>query len=177
MPRQRTIPRPCMTCRRTPTTPLIAGECNACYHYRYRHGTPRPYGAVNGRTLRTPPPPVSMRGAENPVWKGDAATVETGRYRAQKLYALGDCEGCGEKPAVHRHHRDRNTLNNAPENIARLCTKCHAAEHAAERSARYLSITTRICEWCGKAFEANHARFCGDNCRSAVWRSRRGERR
>lgn len=31
--------------------------------------------------------------------------------------------------SVHRHHKDGNTLNNSPENIAFLCAKHHKEAH------------------------------------------------
>lgn len=49
-----------------------------------------------------------------------------GHIEARRLYPLSTCEwdGC-ERPAVDRHHRDGDSTNNSPENIARLCRKHH----------------------------------------------------
>jgi hypothetical protein len=68
------------------------------------------------------------RGTRHHNFKGDAAKEKTGRTRAQMLYtAIGPCERCGAGNA-ERHHRDGNTLNNAPTNIAILCRRCHMEE-------------------------------------------------
>ena len=72
-------------------------------------------------------------GEKHPRWKGDQAQKHSGRHRAQRLYALGACERCGAEPGgetpIHRHHKDENPLNNAPDNIEMLCEPCHVAEH------------------------------------------------
>lgn len=37
------------------------------------------------------------------------------------------CEACEKVPPVDRHHRDGNSQNNDPSNIAFLCRRCHMA--------------------------------------------------
>lgn len=64
------------------------------------------------------------RGENHYAWKGDAALPTTKRLRAQARYELGDCESCGAQ-ATDRHHKDGDTGNNVPENIAILCRRCH----------------------------------------------------
>lgn len=59
-------------------------------------------------------------------WRGDNAQTNTKRERARRRYPLGDCVACGNE-GVDRHHRDGNTGNNSPENIAILCRRCHMA--------------------------------------------------
>lgn len=67
-------------------------------------------------------------GDQHPNWKGDAVSTKGGRSRALRAYPeIGPCSACGDEPA-ERHHRDGDTTNNAPENIAVLCRKCHMAE-------------------------------------------------
>lgn len=66
-------------------------------------------------------------GPENTNWRGDSATTQAGRARAERRYALKPCESCG-KTKTERHHKDNNTLNNEPHNIAFLCRRCHMAE-------------------------------------------------
>lgn len=63
---------------------------------------------------------------------------ESGRARARKLYPLlGVCEGCEERPARDRHHKDENTANNDRENVAFLCRSCHLlAEYELGRTRR-----------------------------------------
>jgi formylmethanofuran dehydrogenase subunit E len=53
--------------------------------------------------------------------------VHTGHQRAQRLFPMKACENCGSA-GRDRHHRDGNTLNNDPANIAILCRRCHQAE-------------------------------------------------
>ncbi len=73
------------------------------------------------------PHKVVLRGEASPQWKGDAANPSTKRARARKMYPLGPCEKCGRQ-AVDRHHRDGNTGNNARDNVAVLCRRCHMDE-------------------------------------------------
>jgi hypothetical protein len=60
---------------------------------------------------------------KNPMWKGDKVSKITGNNRAERWYKLKPCVRCGGK--AERHHKDGNTLNNKPENIAFLCRRCH----------------------------------------------------
>jgi len=58
-----------------------------------------------------------------------------GRTLANRLYPeLGTCEGCTVRPAEHRHHRDGDPTNNARENVAFLCRRCHVLAHLAPRA-------------------------------------------
>lgn len=88
-------------------------------HHRSRGGRPR---------LAAPPhrPTNYARGPRGGTWKGEMAGKDAGRARARTAYALGDCERCG-RPAKDRHHKDGNTLNNDPANVAILCRRCHMA--------------------------------------------------
>jgi 5-methylcytosine-specific restriction endonuclease McrA len=66
-------------------------------------------------------------------------TPEAYRYkkRCQRAYPLPSepqsrkCERCKRKgvKVLHRHHRDRNPANNAPENIQIACSDCHYKIH------------------------------------------------
>jgi len=75
--------------------------------------------------------------------------VSTGRKRAKEMYPITagmTCEwaglkfagggvqpiiGCIGRPASDRHHGpDKNTMNNAPENLHRICDFCHNTWHA-----------------------------------------------
>ncbi len=69
---------------------------------------------------------VTPFGERNSQWKGHRAEPSAGWQRAQKLVSLEGvtCERCG-RPAQDRHHIDGNPLNNARENIACLCRRCH----------------------------------------------------
>ena len=79
-------------------------------------------------------------GTEHHFWKGDKACQRTGRSRAERLYPkIGPCEECGN-PNSERHHRDDNTLNNDPSNIAILCRKCHMRSDGRLALVRELGI-------------------------------------
>ncbi len=68
-------------------------------------------------------------GTNNPMWKGDNASENAGRLRAEHLYQqLGTCEAC-DTDATYRHHCDGNTRNNDASNIMQLCNTCHAQWH------------------------------------------------
>lgn len=75
--------------------------------------------------------------------------VSTGRKRAKEMYPINAgmvCEwaglkfagggvvpivGCVGRPASDRHHGpDKNTMNNAPGNLHRICDHCHNTWHA-----------------------------------------------
>lgn len=75
--------------------------------------------------------------------------VSTGRKRAAEMYPISPgmvCEwaglakagggvvpivGCVGRPASDRHHGpDKNTMNNAPGNLHRICDHCHNTWHA-----------------------------------------------
>ena len=57
-----------------------------------------------------------------PAWNGG---------QAKRMYPLAGvtCERCGERPAKHRHHVDRNRRNNDRSNIELLCRSCHKHRH------------------------------------------------
>lgn len=80
----------------------------------------------------------AARGEKHYAWKGKDARHETQRARAQRMYHLGICEGddCQRK-AADRHHKDADTNNNHPDNIKRLCRRCHMKEDG--RLEKFLS--------------------------------------
>jgi 5-methylcytosine-specific restriction endonuclease McrA len=53
-------------------------------------------------------------------------------YNAQKGKEAAKCGYCGEI-GFNRdiHHKDRNRLNNKPENLICICKSCHRKEHNA----------------------------------------------
>lgn len=64
-------------------------------------------------------------GADSFHWIGDAVSVKGGRSRAQRQYKnIGPCIACGAVKA-ERHHKDGDTSNNEPGNVAALCRRCH----------------------------------------------------
>lgn len=55
--------------------------------------------------------------------------MNRGRQRAQAIYDAVACASCGRTDVrLERHHRDGNPLNNAPDNVIVLCTRCHMKE-------------------------------------------------
>lgn len=85
-----------------------------------------------------------MRGESHPSWKGDAVEPNSGRMRARRQYVdVPPCEVCGAN--AERHHRDGDTLNNAPENIAFLCRLHHIGieDRMAYRRTRDLTPEQR----------------------------------
>lgn len=91
----------------------------------------------------------------HPNFKGDAATDGAKRMRARKLYRLGMCQRCKKTRATDRHHKDGDTGNNTPSNIAKLCRRCHMIEDgrldglAAARAKRNLPKKAKPCAICG----------------------------
>ena len=58
-----------------------------------------------------------------------STSEKAGRDFARRWFALPDiCERCREAPPLDRHHKDGNPQNNAADNIAFLCRRCHQVE-------------------------------------------------
>jgi hypothetical protein len=88
-------------------------------------------------------------GPSHPAWRGDQASQHTGHIRAERLFPDGQpCEVCASPftggHSIERHHRDGNTLNNSPENIAWLCTNHHAGAHRMRDGQERRSDKTRL---------------------------------
>lgn len=69
-----------------------------------------------------------FKGARTGKFKIDSESTRTGRSRARKMTDTSTCclnkiGGCGGRVEVH--HRDRDPLNNAPDNRFPLCTSHH----------------------------------------------------
>ena len=102
------------------------------------HGVPGMHG-VDGRHAIS----ERMRGAGNHRWRGADAGQQAGRGRAANTYDTIECESCGTTAGtLHRHHVDKNTLNNAPSNVMILCQTCHRA-HDVERGGRTVMTVIR----------------------------------
>lgn len=54
-------------------------------------------------------------------------------HHARRITPNGPCSvtGCG-RPGLDVNHKDRNPKNNVPENLERLCRRCHRRQEAAE---------------------------------------------
>jgi len=91
------------------------------------HGVPGMHGETGRAQISE-----RMRGDGNHRWKGDEASAQAGRMRANRAYPkLGTCDCCGH-PAAHRHHANGNTHDNSPTNIVPLCSNCHAGHHIGQ---------------------------------------------
>lgn len=115
-------------------------------------------------------------GPENAQWKGDAAPPTTKRARAQRLYALGDCERCGAK-ATDRHHIDGDTGNNVRANLMFLCRRCHmTVDGRLERLVANRPIPEkkglRPCANCTEPTPFLNRGRCG-RCAAYFWRFKR----
>lgn len=98
-----------------PTCPI---GCNCARHTN--HATtcfPCPPGCDCGKHFQ-------FKGEDSHNWRGDDVSIAAGRKRAQRLFKLGPCSKCGAEPS-QRHHKDKDPLNNNPDNIEILCPKCH----------------------------------------------------
>ena len=58
-----------------------------------------------------------------------APTPKTSRKRARIATPIAPCAICGKTGYTEVHHRDKNPMNNSPENLVRLCKSCHAKQH------------------------------------------------
>ncbi len=93
--------------------------------------------------------------------------LNTGRKQAQRLYPIAEddvCDHCGLTVTLQRHHKDHNPMNNAPENIALLCVKCHGTEHK--------KIAQATCKICAGVFQPKRSRrstICGkESCKKEL---------
>jgi hypothetical protein len=65
-------------------------------------------------------------------------------YRRKVFSTLGrpkKCERCGydqHEAAIIVHHKDRNRMNDADENLEVLCCNCHAIEHWSDQNSNEL---------------------------------------
>lgn len=85
-------------------------------------------------------------GENNPMWKGNNASAQAGRLRAQKAISTFGrrCHACGADHNLHRHHIDGDTLNNSPGNIGILCATCHQHEHhlGKEMTVKWVTVAS-----------------------------------
>ena len=88
----------------------------------------------------------SMRGPNNPAWKGGIADWEYSHdwkrlCRQIKQEDQMTCLLCGtrhEGRKLHVHHVDGNKMNNARNNLVTLCASCHNLVHRNADAARRL---------------------------------------
>ena len=87
----------------------------------------------------------------------------TAHYRARESKKT-KCELCGGKVNLQVHHKDKNHLNDSPENLQTLCSVCHHKIH--------MKNVLSMCAVCGKLFRAashrNRNKICSAQC-ARVW--------
>lgn len=116
-------------------------ECEHCGEVFHRVGTAQRFCSQRCHG-------AARRGAANYNFKGytylnhgyPTYTPNHPRHPTQRVHAVvfarahgyEDCNECGVAKVEHIHHRDRDKLNSAPENLEGLCANCHHARHAQE---------------------------------------------
>lgn len=84
----------------------------------------------------------------------------TARKRAQRAIPLTECENCGSRKNLQRHHPDHSK----PLDVQILCQACHTAvEMQAETWGRG-PIKAAQCQICNKTFQpkrGRRAKLCG----------------
>jgi hypothetical protein len=132
---------------------VYSGSTERRWNCRCQCGIER---AVFERNLRNGRSPRCVRCGHAPLFKGDEATIGVKRRRALRRYALGPCERCG-KPGVDHHHKDDDVGNNARDNIAILCRRCHmevdgrlAAFYEKARQSDYKVKPIKPCVICNQ---------------------------
>lgn len=95
---------------------------------------------------------------------GVLTTPNSGRRQAQKLYVAKICERCtATNRKLERHHKNGDPLDNRPENIEILCTKCHRVHHRPDQ----IKVECVICKTIFVPKDhrrAKRARCCSAEC-------------
>ncbi len=84
-----------------------------------------------------------------------APSDSAGKERAQKEMAhIKKCQICGNIKKLQVHHRDRNKKNNKPENLMKICQRCHMKIHikAGDWGKGKKKSKQVNCNICGKSF-------------------------
>jgi hypothetical protein len=79
--------------------------------------------------------------------------MSLGRRRARRIKGPGPCERCGSTRFIDVHHKNRDELDNAPENLERLCRSCHHREHHKPGSCSVCGQRQRALGFCPKHYE------------------------
>ena len=84
----------------------------------------------------------ALKGKNNPMWKGNKATVRAGRARARRIMNPGE--------EVDVHHIDNNPLNNDPNNLECLARREHMMKDGRLKNLVFQNKGLVICPTCGK---------------------------
>lgn len=101
-------------------------------------------------------------------------TGNSGRKAAQRATrGLLSCARCGGEKTLQTHHKDRNPLNNSPENLEKLCQACHTEDHHRDGTWGRGKVALATCAVCGRVFQpkrSRRAKVCGQHCLSEMGR-------
>jgi hypothetical protein len=56
------------------------------------------------------------------------------------------CENCGRKYNLETHHKDGNNKNNNPDNLMKVCRRCHMLLDGRFKNLNYHNSGTGLCE-------------------------------
>lgn len=113
------------------------------------------------------PLPFEFTRNVNPLSGAKEGSLDWGHKKAQKMYEVKECVVCGAIKSLNRHHRDLNPLNNSPENVITLCSRCHILIHQ-EMGTRH-AVKDAKCVICGKTFHpkcTERSKICSSECLS-----------
>lgn len=79
--------------------------------------------------------------------------ARNGRARAQHRMSPGPCEVCGSQNAIDVHHRDKDTNNNRPENLQRICRSCHVRIHRKSKPCMVCGQPQKGLGYCEKHYQ------------------------
>ncbi len=137
--------------------PCSVGLYGECLNLQPIEGDPDHFLPCYGKTLAQAAEQTEKRGPGRPVvedFDDEKKLMATGRKRAAMMYPIiegQECEwawlryagggvetiiGCkgnllhkGQNQSAVHHGPDKSVLNNAPNNVHRICTRCHATWH------------------------------------------------
>lgn len=78
----------------------------------------------------------------------------TGSKIARSIVPPGACVDCGIPDAPDVHHKDKNNQNNSPENLVRLCKKCHYKYHRSWNLCIVCGLPAKGLNLCSKHYQS-----------------------
>lgn len=108
--------------------PCVCDHCGASFSVQAAQVRLRGGGKYCSKPCRWAGTGERRRGALHHNWKGDDVSPMAARARARTRYVAERCERCDATEHIERHHKNGNTHDNSPENIAILCRRCHMHE-------------------------------------------------
>ena len=129
---------------------FVCEQCSVAFCAYARPSRTRRFCSRACRCAHVQPQLHAKTGPNHAGWLGDSVSTRGGRSRALRRYpSVGPCSRCGAGKA-ERHHKDENTANNEPSNIAILCRRCHmetdgrlASAPARMRAVQPLGVVAR----------------------------------